>query len=124
MICNDRSRNRGVLRNRKHEACVVRPCIIIESCSRQSALCDSWLSLPGLLDRGHRELPIRPDYVGKNLPILAPGLAGAIEAAWAIAETLGGAKPLDIQATASDAGLDIDVRGSGPLNATQSVALA
>jgi pyrimidine operon attenuation protein / uracil phosphoribosyltransferase len=21
-----------------------------------------------LLDRGHRELPIRPDYVGKNLP--------------------------------------------------------
>src|SRR5205085_1704883 len=57
-------------------------------------------------------------------PILTPGLAGAIEAAWAIAETLGGAKPLDIQATATDAGLDIDVRGSGPLNATQSVALA
>src|SRR2546427_9896073 len=54
MICNDRSRNRGVLRNRKHEACVVRPCIIIESCSRQSALCDSWLSLPGLLDREPR----------------------------------------------------------------------
>ena len=22
----------------------------------------------GLLDRGHRELPIRPDYIGKNLP--------------------------------------------------------
>ena len=21
-----------------------------------------------LLDRGHRELPIRPDYIGKNLP--------------------------------------------------------
>jgi pyrimidine operon attenuation protein / uracil phosphoribosyltransferase len=21
-----------------------------------------------LIDRGHRELPIRPDYVGKNLP--------------------------------------------------------
>src|SRR5262249_4482156 len=30
----------------------------------------------------------------------------------------------DIQATATDGGLDIDVRGSGPLNATQSVALA
>jgi pyrimidine operon attenuation protein/uracil phosphoribosyltransferase len=25
-----------------------------------------------LVDRGHRELPIRPDYVGKNLPS-APG---------------------------------------------------
>jgi pyrimidine operon attenuation protein / uracil phosphoribosyltransferase len=24
-----------------------------------------------LLDRGHRELPIRPDYVGKNLPTSA-----------------------------------------------------
>ena len=21
-----------------------------------------------LIDRGHRELPIRPDYIGKNLP--------------------------------------------------------
>jgi pyrimidine operon attenuation protein/uracil phosphoribosyltransferase len=21
-----------------------------------------------LVDRGHRELPIRPDYIGKNLP--------------------------------------------------------
>jgi len=59
-----------------------------------------------------------------HCPILAPDLAGAIEAAWDIAETLASAKPLDIQATATDAGLDVDVRGSGPLNATQSVALA
>ena len=49
-------------------------------------------------------------------PILAPRLDGAIEAAWAIAEVLDPAgKPLDIQVTATDAGLDIDVRGSGPL---------
>ena len=26
------------------------------------------LQLVTLIDRGHRELPIRPDYVGKNLP--------------------------------------------------------
>jgi pyrimidine operon attenuation protein/uracil phosphoribosyltransferase len=26
------------------------------------------IQLAGLCDRGHRELPIRPDYVGKNLP--------------------------------------------------------
>ena len=25
-------------------------------------------SSPSLVDRGHRELPIRPDYVGKNIP--------------------------------------------------------
>jgi 23S rRNA (uracil1939-C5)-methyltransferase len=51
-------------------------------------------------------------------PVLAPGLNGAIEAAWAIAEALGPMrKPLDIQVTASDTGLDVDVRGSGPLTA-------
>jgi len=26
------------------------------------------IQLAGLVDRGHRELPIRPDYVGKNVP--------------------------------------------------------
>ena len=26
------------------------------------------VQLMGLVDRGHRELPIRPDYVGKNVP--------------------------------------------------------
>jgi len=49
-------------------------------------------------------------------PVLDPGLAGALDAAWALAEPLiviG--KPLDIQITATDVGLDVDVRGSGPL---------
>ena len=36
------------------------------------ALCDFGrprsIQLAVMLDRGHRELPIRPDYVGKNLP--------------------------------------------------------
>jgi len=27
-----------------------------------------WIQLAVLVDRGHRELPIRPDFVGKNLP--------------------------------------------------------
>jgi len=26
------------------------------------------IQLAGLVDRGHRELPIRPDYIGKNIP--------------------------------------------------------
>ena len=26
------------------------------------------MQLAVMVDRGHRELPIRPDYVGKNLP--------------------------------------------------------
>ena len=49
-------------------------------------------------------------------PILDPGLSGALEAAWALAEPLiATGKPLDIQLTATDNGLDVDVRGSGPL---------
>jgi 23S rRNA (uracil1939-C5)-methyltransferase len=58
-------------------------------------------------------------------PILAPGLAGVIPAAWALAEALRpAAKPLDIQATATDAGIDIDIRGSGPLDPKLTAALA
>ncbi len=29
------------------------------------------IQLVSLVDRGHRELPIRPDYVGKNVPTAA-----------------------------------------------------
>jgi 23S rRNA (uracil1939-C5)-methyltransferase len=51
-------------------------------------------------------------------PILAPGLSGAIDAGWALAEPLiSTGKPLDIQITATDGGLDVDIRGSGPLPA-------
>jgi 23S rRNA (uracil1939-C5)-methyltransferase len=58
-------------------------------------------------------------------PILAPNLGGAIAAAWAIAEQISDArKPLDIQVTATDAGLDVDVRGSGPLSAVHVAGLA
>ena len=50
-------------------------------------------------------------------PILAPGLERAVQVAWAIAEVLKPTnKPLDIQVTATDAGMDVDVRGSGPLS--------
>jgi 23S rRNA (uracil1939-C5)-methyltransferase len=68
--------------------------------------------------RSHRTVAI------DRCPILAKGLDGAIETAWAIAETLDGAgKPLDIQVTATGAGLDVDVRGSGPLTALLTSAL-
>ena len=49
-------------------------------------------------------------------PILDPALSGALDVAWALAEPLSSnGKPLDIQVTATRGGLDIDVRGSGPL---------
>jgi 23S rRNA (uracil1939-C5)-methyltransferase len=68
--------------------------------------------------RAHRIVSI------DRCPVLAPALAGAIPAAWELAEAIGEGKPLDIQVTATDSGLDIDVRGSGPLGARQTAALA
>jgi 23S rRNA (uracil1939-C5)-methyltransferase len=69
--------------------------------------------------RAHHVIPI------DRCPILAKGLDGALKAAWAIAELLSPLrKPLDIHATATDAGLDLDVRGSGALTATATAALA
>jgi 23S rRNA (uracil1939-C5)-methyltransferase len=69
--------------------------------------------------RAHTLVPI------DACPVLAPSMAGTIPAAWAIAEALSPLKkPLDIQVTATMNGLDIDVRGSGPLGAKQTGALA
>jgi 23S rRNA (uracil1939-C5)-methyltransferase len=69
--------------------------------------------------RSHRIVAI------DRCPVLAPCMNGAVKAAWALAETLGPIKkPLDIAVTASDAGLDIDVRGSGPLKPALMTALA
>ncbi|MGO3934517.1 RNA methyltransferase [Rhodopseudomonas pseudopalustris] len=49
-------------------------------------------------------------------PILDPALDGALDAAWALAEPLiSEGKPLDIQVSAAEEGLDVDIRGSGPL---------
>jgi 23S rRNA (uracil1939-C5)-methyltransferase len=51
-----------------------------------------------------------------HCPILDPALDGALAAAWALTEVLKPVrKPLDIQITAADNGLDVDIRGSGPL---------
>ena len=50
-------------------------------------------------------------------PILSPAMAGAVASARAIAETLvGPSRPLDILMTGMPAGLDVDLRGCGPLS--------
>jgi 23S rRNA (uracil1939-C5)-methyltransferase len=69
--------------------------------------------------KAHHVVPI------DRCPVLAPALSGALPTARDIAEVLASTrKPLDIQVTAADAGLDADVRGSGPLTAAQTTALA
>src|SRR5579883_720321 len=56
-----------------------------------------------------------------SCPILAPGMTGALDAAHALAEVLGG--PLDISITATRTGLDIDIKGHGPLTAEETERL-
>jgi 23S rRNA (uracil1939-C5)-methyltransferase len=69
--------------------------------------------------RAHRLIAI------DRCPVLAKSLDGALKAAWAAAETLDPVKkPIDIQATATDQGLDVDLRGSGPLTPQLTTALA
>lgn len=52
----------------------------------------------------------------EGCPVLAPALDQALPAARAVAQALAPLKkPLDLQIVATDTGLDMDVRGSGPL---------
>lgn len=58
-------------------------------------------------------------------PILAPGLNNAVPAAWALAELFKPTvKPLDIHVTATDSGLDVDLRGAAVPSSKQTTALA
>jgi 23S rRNA (uracil1939-C5)-methyltransferase len=68
--------------------------------------------------RAHHIVPI------DHCPVLAPGLADAIRIAWSVAEALQSVrKPLDIQITATEAGLDVDLRGSGALKTAAQTVL-
>jgi 23S rRNA (uracil1939-C5)-methyltransferase len=60
-----------------------------------------------------------------NCPLFSPGMAGAIPAARALSADLRGLmKPLDIGVTATLDGLDVDLRGSGPLGRAEAQKLA
>jgi 23S rRNA (uracil1939-C5)-methyltransferase len=69
------------------------------------------LELGFMRARSHRIVEIQ------SCPVLAPGMSGALEAARALGVSLRGVgKPLDINVTATLAGLDVDIRGCGPLD--------
>jgi 23S rRNA (uracil1939-C5)-methyltransferase len=58
-------------------------------------------------------------------PIFAPALVRAIAIAWRLAEPLKPTgKPMDLAFTATDGGLDVDLRGTGPLSPAMTTALA
>jgi 23S rRNA (uracil1939-C5)-methyltransferase len=58
-------------------------------------------------------------------PIFAPALERALAIAWRLAEPLEpGGKPLDLHFTSTNSGLDVDIRGSGPIRPETTEALA
>jgi 23S rRNA (uracil1939-C5)-methyltransferase len=64
------------------------------------------------------------DLAADPCPLLVPGLKGAVPAVAAAAATLARlGKPLDAVATATDAGLDLDLRGPGRLPEPERLAL-
>jgi len=60
------------------------------------------IQLAVMVDRGHRELPIRPDYVGKNLPTRQPRAVKAsmllrATREWAMSPTIATSRPSKVR---------------------------
>ena len=104
---------------------LVDPLVDAHGEGRRRAVFHAWRRARDVLEVGFAALRAHHVVAIDHCPVLAPSLNGAIEAAWAIAEALAAErKPLDIQVTATEAGLDIDVRGSGPLVSARMTQLA
>ncbi len=97
-------------------ACEVAPLVDAHGAGRRRITVHARRGDDGVLRTGFAEAASHAIVAIEDCPILDPGLRGALDAARALAEALKPAgKPLDIQITAASNGLDVDVRGSGPL---------
>jgi len=105
--------------------CEVAPLIDAHGAGRRRATFHARMGTREILKVGFSAAASHDIIPIDRCPILDPGLKGALEAAWAVAEALKPTgKPLDIQATATNNGLDIDIRGSGPLPPPRIAALS
>jgi 23S rRNA (uracil1939-C5)-methyltransferase len=106
-------------------ACEVYPLIDAHGLGRRRITLHARMGPPDGLKVGFAAANSHDIIAIDRCPVLDPGLSGALEAARALAEPLlPTGKPLDIQMTATDNGLDVDVRGSGPLPAKMIATLA
>jgi 23S rRNA (uracil1939-C5)-methyltransferase len=104
---------------------LVDPLIDAHGEGRRRAIFHAWRRTHDVIEVGFAALRTHHLVAIDHCPVLASSLHGAIAAAWAIAEALAAeSKPLDIQVTATQAGLDVDVRGSGPLTPGRMTELA
>jgi 23S rRNA (uracil1939-C5)-methyltransferase len=106
-------------------ACEVHPLIDAHGRGRRRMTLHARLGTHDVLKVGYAAASSHDIVPIDRCPILDPALDGALDAAWAIAEPLKPTgKPLDIQFTATDGGLDVDVRGSGRLAASMIATLS
>jgi len=106
-------------------ACEVHPLIDAHGRGRRRMTLHARLGTHDVLKVGYAAASSHDIVPIDRCPILDPALDGALDAAWAIAEPLKpSGKPLDIQLTATDGGLDVDVRGSGRLAAAMISTLS
>jgi 23S rRNA (uracil1939-C5)-methyltransferase len=105
--------------------CDVHPLIDAHGLGRRRITLHARMGTHDVLKVGFSEANSHDIVPVDRCPILDPGLSGALDAAWAIAEPLKPTgKPLDIQFVATDSGLDVDVRGSGPLPSNMIATLS
>jgi 23S rRNA (uracil1939-C5)-methyltransferase len=106
-------------------ACEVAPLIDAHGKGRRRITLHARLGTHAVLKLGFAAANSHDIIPVDRCPILDPALDGALDAAWALAEPLiSVGKPLDIQITATDNGLDVDIRGSGPLEPQMIAALS
>lgn len=106
-------------------ACEVEPLVDAHGLGRRRITLHARMGTHDVLKVGFAAASSHDIIPVDRCPILDPGLDGALDAAWAIAEPLiSTGKPLDIQVSATDNGLDVDVRGSGPLPAKMIAKLS
>ena len=106
-------------------SCEVQPLIDAHGLGRRRMTLHARLGTHDVLKVGFAAANSHDIVPVDRCPILDPALDGALDAAWAIAEPLKPTgKPLDTQFTATNAGLDVDLRGSGPLPPAMIVTLS
>lgn len=105
--------------------CEVEPLVDAHGSGRRRITVHARRGSDGELRVGFAEASSHAIVAIDDCPILDPVLRGAFDASRALAEILQPAgKPLDIQVTAASNGLDVDIRGSGPLPAATIASLS
>ncbi len=114
----------AMLKHARVEADVA-PLVDAHGDGRRRATFHARYGKPGEVDVGYMKARAHEIVAIEDCPILAPDMSGALPAARAIAKALKvSGKPLDILATATLTGLDIDVKGHGSLNPQQMDTLS